>query len=111
MKNLILLAMIPSVSLLYGQQTEGLKVEKTTKNSILERKVVNQSKDSIAKSNLNNILKQQNNNSSIFGSTDKYNSPVQENVNKLQNNVNSFNNNTFNRMPSQGTGIQFKKRK
>lgn len=103
--------MIPSASFLYGQQTEGLKVEKTTKTSILERKVVNQSNDSIAKSNLNSILKQQNNNSSIFGTADKYNSPVQENVNKLQNNVNSFNNNTFNRMPSQGTGIQFKKRK
>ncbi|EJL74942.1 hypothetical protein PMI13_00822 [Chryseobacterium populi] len=103
--------MIPSVSFLYAQQTEGLKVEKTTRTSILERKVADKPNDSIAKSNLNNILKQQNKSSSIFGSADQYNSEIQENVNKLQNNVNSFNNNTFNRMPTQGTGIQLKKRK
>ncbi len=111
MKILILLITLSSSSLLFGQQTEGLKTEKTTKTSILERKLPEKSNDSIAKNNLNDILKQKNTSNSIFGTANQYNSEVQMNVNKLQNNVNTFNNNTFNRMMPQGQGIQFNKRK
>ncbi|WP_228404631.1 hypothetical protein [Chryseobacterium wanjuense] len=111
MKSLILLLMLSVTSLLFGQQMEGLKTEKTTKTSIMERKLPEKSNDSIAKNNLNDILKQQNTSTSIFGTANQYNSEVQMNVNKLQNNVNTFNNNTFNRMMPQGQGIQFNKRK
>ncbi|MDQ0593069.1 hypothetical protein QFZ37_001438 [Chryseobacterium ginsenosidimutans] len=111
MKNLILLITLSAASLLFGQQTEGLKTEKTTKTSIMERKLPEKSNDSIAKNNLNDILKQKNTGSSILGTTNQYNSEVQMNVNRLNNNVNTFNNNTFNRMMPQGQGIQFNKRK
>ncbi|ALR31046.1 hypothetical protein [Chryseobacterium geocarposphaerae] len=103
--------MLSATSFLFGQQTEGLKTEKTTKASIMERKLPEKSNDSIAKNNLNDILKQKNTGSSILGTTNQYNSEVQMNVNKLNNNVNTFNNNTFNRMMPQGQGIQFNKRK
>jgi len=76
----------------------------------MERKLPEKSNDSIAKNNLNDILKQKNAGSSILGTTNQYNSEVQMNVNKLNNNVNTFNNNTFNRLP-QAQGIQFNKRK
>ncbi|MCJ8152396.1 hypothetical protein MKJ01_01310 [Chryseobacterium sp. SSA4.19] len=110
MRNLILLIM-PSASLfLSAQQTEGLKTEKTTRASIMERKLPEKSKDSIAKNNVNNLLKQKSS-SSFFGTTQQYNSDVQMNVNRLQNNVNTFNNNSFNRMLPQGQGIEIKKRK
>lgn len=100
-----------SATSLFGQQTEGLKTQKTTRTSILERKIPEKSNDSLAKSNFNSILKQKDNSNSIFGTANQYNSEVQTNVNRLQNNVNTFNNNTFNRMPIQGQGIQFNKRK
>jgi hypothetical protein len=102
--------MLSSTSFLFGQQTEGLKTEKTTRTSIMERKLPEKFNDSIAKNNLNDILKQKNAGSSILGTTNQYNSEVQMNVNKLNNNVNTFNNNTFNRLP-QAQGIQFNKRK
>lgn len=111
MKSLILLIMLSATSFLFGQQTEGLKTEKTTRTSIMERKLPVKSNDSIAKNNLNDILKQKNTGSSILGTTNQYNSEVQMNVNRLNNNVNTFNNNTFNRMMPQGQGIQFNKRK
>ena len=111
MKSLILLITLSVTSFLFGQQTEGLKTEKTTRTSIMERKLPPKSNDSIAKNNLNNILKQQNTGSSILGTTYQYNSEVQMNVNRLNNNVNTFNNNTFNKMMPQGQGIQFNKRK
>ena len=110
MKFLILFIMLSSASL-FGQQTEGLKTQKTTRTSILERKIPEKSTDSLAKSNFNSILKQKDNSNSIFGTANQYNSEVQMNVNRLQNNVNTFNNNTFNRMLPQGQGIQFNKRK
>lgn len=102
--------MLSGISL-FGQQTEGLKTQKTTPTSILERKIPEKSNDSLAKSNFNSILKQKDNSNSIFGTANQYNSEVQMNVNRLQNNVNTFNNNTFNRMLPQGQGIQFNKRK
>ncbi|WP_345200463.1 hypothetical protein [Chryseobacterium ginsengisoli] len=111
MKSLILLIMLSATSFLFGQQTEGLKTEKTTRISIMERKLPVKSNDSIAKNNLNDILKQKNTGSSILGTTNQYNSEVQMNVNRLNNNVNTFNNNTFNRIMPQGQGIQFNKRK
>ncbi|WP_346984332.1 hypothetical protein [Chryseobacterium sp. POE27] len=110
MKILILFMMLSTTSL-FGQQTEGLKTQKTTRTSILERKIPEKSTDSLAKSNFNSILKQKDNSNSIFGTANQYNSEVQMNVNRLQNNVNTFNNNTFNRMLPQGQGIQFNKRK
>ncbi|NML56020.1 hypothetical protein HHL20_01545 [Chryseobacterium sp. RJ-7-14] len=103
--------MMLSATSVFGQQTEGLKTQKTTKTSIMERKIPEKSKDSLARSNFNSILKQKDNSSSIFGTANQYNSEVQMNVNRLQNNVNTFNNNTFNRMTPQGQGIQFNKRK
>ncbi|GAA5086304.1 hypothetical protein GCM10023210_07990 [Chryseobacterium ginsengisoli] len=103
--------MLSATSFLFGQQTEGLKTEKTTRISIMERKLPVKSNDSIAKNNLNDILKQKNTGSSILGTTNQYNSEVQMNVNRLNNNVNTFNNNTFNRIMPQGQGIQFNKRK
>lgn len=113
MKILILLITLSATSFLFGQQTEGLKTEKTTKTSIMERKLPTKSNDSIAKNNLNDILKQQNmKGSSILGTTNQYNSEVQMNVNRLNNNMNTFNsNNVFNRNQFQGQGIQFNKRK
>ncbi|GAA4151488.1 hypothetical protein GCM10022217_05400 [Chryseobacterium ginsenosidimutans] len=110
MKILILLITLSAASLLFGQQKEGLKTEKTTRTSIMERKLPEKSNDSIAKNNLNDILKQNNTRTSIFGSANQYNSEIQTNVNRLNNNVNTFNNNTFNRLP-QAQGIQFNKRK
>lgn len=100
-----------SANFLFGQQTEGLKTEKTTKTSIMERKIPDKSKDSLAKSNFNSILKQKDNSNSIFGTANQYNSEIQMNVNKLQNNVNTFNSNTFNRTAPQGRGIQVYKSK
>lgn len=110
MKNLILLMMLPASYLLSGQQAEGLKIEKTTRASIIERKLPEKSSDSIAKNNLNDLLKQKNNGSSVFGTANQYHSYVQMNVNRLQNNVNTFNNNSFRMLP-QGQGIEIKKRK
>jgi hypothetical protein len=110
MKNLILLMMLPASYLLSGQQAEGLKTEKTTRASIIERKLPEKSSDSIAKNNLNDLLKQKNNGSSVFGTANQYHSDVQMNVNRLQNNVNTFNNNSFRMLP-QGQGIEIKKRK
>jgi hypothetical protein len=110
MKNLILLMMLPASYLLSGQQAEGLKTEKTTRTSIIERKLPEKSSDSIAKNNLNDLLKQKNNGSSVFGTANQYHSDVQMNVNRLQNNVNTFNNNSFRMLP-QGQGIEIKKRK
>ncbi|MGG5208536.1 hypothetical protein ACQWU4_06275 [Chryseobacterium sp. MIQD13] len=111
MKSLILLIMLSASSLLFGQQTEGLKTEKITKTSIMERKHPEKSNDSIAKNYLNDVLKRSNTGSSIFGTANQYNSEIQMNVNRLNNNMNAFNNNTFNRMMPQGQGIQFNKRK
>jgi hypothetical protein len=110
MKNLILLMMLPASYLVSGQQAEGLKTEKTTRTSIIERKLPEKSSDSIAKNNLNDLLKQKNNSSSVFGTAYQYHSDVQMNVNRLQNNVNTFNNNLFRMLP-QGQGIEIKKRK
>jgi hypothetical protein len=110
MKNLILLMMLPASYLLSGQQAEGLKTEKTTRTSIIERKLPEKSSDSIAKNNLNDLLKQKNNGSSVFGTANQYHSDIQMNVNRLQNNVNTFNNNSFRMLP-QGQGIEIKKRK
>ncbi|MFC3159054.1 hypothetical protein ACFOEQ_11410 [Chryseobacterium arachidis] len=58
MKNLILLITLSATSFLFGQQTEGLKTEKTTRTSIMERKLPSKSNDSIARNNFNDILKQ-----------------------------------------------------
>ncbi len=100
-----------SANSLFGQQTEGLKTEKTTRTSIMERKIPDKSKDSLAKSNFNAILKNKDNSNSILGTANPYTSEIQMNVNKLQNNMNNFNTNTFNRTAIQGQGIQFNKRK
>lgn len=110
MKNLILLITLSGVSSLFGQQTEGLKIEKASKMS-MERRIPVKSNDSLAKNNLNDILKQNTTTNSIFGTANPYHSEVQTNVNRLQNNVNTFNNNTFNKMIPQGEGIQLNKRK
>jgi hypothetical protein len=110
MKNLILLMMLPASYLLSGQQAEGLKTEKTTRTSIIERKLPEKSSDSIAKNNLNDLLKQKNNGSSVFGTANQYHSDIQMNVNRLQDNVNTFNNNSLRMLP-QGQGIEIKKRK
>lgn len=110
MKNLILLMMLPASYLLSGQQAEGLKTEKTTRTSIIERKLPEKSSDIIAKNNLNDLLKQKNNGSSVFGTANQYHSDIQMNVNRLQNNINTFNNNSFRMLP-QGQGIEIKKRK
>ncbi|WP_051289255.1 hypothetical protein [Chryseobacterium daeguense] len=111
MKSLILVIAFSAASSLSAQQSEGIKTEKTTSTSIMERKIPVKSNGSIAKSNLNDILKQKNSGSSILGTANPYSSEVQTNVNRLQNNVNTFNNNTFNRMMPQGQGIEIKKRK
>lgn len=110
MKSLILLMMLPASYLLSGQQAEGLKTEKTTRTSIMERKLPEKSSDSITKNNLNDMLKQKNSGSSVFGTAHQYHSDVQMNVNRLQNNINTFNNNSFRMLP-QGQGIEIKKRK
>lgn len=110
MKNLILLMMLPASYLVSGQQAEGLRTEKTTRTSIIERKLPEKSSDSIAKNNLNDLLKQKNDGSSVFGTANQYHSDIQMNVNRLQNNVNTFNNNSFRMLP-QGQGIEIKKRK
>jgi len=110
MKSLILFIVLSSASL-FGQQTEGLKTKKAARVSIMERKPPVKSNDSIAKNNLNSVLTRKNNTNSIFGSADQYNSEIQTNVNRLNNNINTFNNNTFDRMMPQGQGIQLKKRK
>ncbi len=109
MKILVFFLTLSATSV-FGQQTEGLKTQKTTKASIMERKLPEKSQDSLAKSNFKSILKKDNSNS-VFGTANPYNSEVQMNVNRLQNNVNTFNNNTFNRIMPQGEGIQFNKRK
>lgn len=111
MKSLILLTALSATSFLFGQQTEKPETVKKEKPFTIERKLSEESNDSIAKNNLNGILKQRNTGSSIFGTADQYKSDIQMNVNRLNNNVNTFNNNTFNRMMPQGQGIQFNKRK
>ncbi|WP_415328620.1 hypothetical protein [Chryseobacterium sp. MMS23-Vi53] len=112
MKVLTLVFMFSTISIVWGQQSEVVKSEKTTGVSIMERRLPEKSNDSIAKNNLNNILKQQNmGGSSVLGTANQYNSEIQTNVNRLNNNVNTFNNNTFNRMLPQGQGIEIKKRK
>lgn len=103
MKHLILLTALSVTSFLFGQQTE--------KPFTIERKISEVSNDSIARNNLNGILKQKNTGSSILGTADQYKSDIQMNVNRLNNNVNTFNNNIFNRMMPQGQGIEIKKRK
>ncbi|MEN4761948.1 hypothetical protein ABEG63_16570 [Chryseobacterium sp. C39-AII1] len=111
MKNLILIVALSTVNLLFGQQTEGLKIVREGKMS-MERRIPSKTDDSLAKNNLNDILKQNTiGGSSILGTANPYHSEVQINVNRLQNNVNTFNNNLYNRMPMQGQGIQFNKRK
>ncbi|WP_326984821.1 hypothetical protein VUJ46_09935 [Chryseobacterium sp. MYb264] len=111
MKNAILLIIFSAINPLLGQQTEGLKIIKESRMS-MERIIPSKSSDSLAKNNLNNSLKQNTVGSgSIWGTTHSYQSDVQTNVNRLQNNVNAFNNNLYNRMPMQGQGIQFNKRK
>lgn len=102
---------LSSISFLSGQQTEKSERVKKEKPFTIERKLSEESNDSIAKNNLNGILKQKNTGSSILGTTDQYKSDIQMNVIRLNNNVNTFNNNTFNRMRQQGQGIQFNKRK
>lgn len=111
MRILALFTVISATSFLSAQQTEGLKTEKTARTSILERKIPGKSGDSLAKNNLNNILKQNNSGSSVLGTASPYHSEIQTNVNQLNNNVNTFNNNVFNRMQNQGQGIQLNKRK
>ncbi len=111
MRILLLPVMLFAASFLSGQQMEGLKTEKTTHTSILERKIPERSNDSIAKSNLHDIVKQKDNFRPVLGNTNPYHSEVQMNVNRLQNQVNTFNNNTFNRITPQGQGIEIKKRK
>jgi len=104
--------MLLTVTSLFGQQTEGLKIVKEGKMS-MERKIPVKKNDSLAKNNLNDILKQNTpGGHSILGTANPYHSEVQNNVNRLQNNVSSFNNSSFERiaMP-QGQGIQLNKRK
>ncbi|WP_294240580.1 hypothetical protein [uncultured Chryseobacterium sp.] len=111
MKVLALLITISFASILCAQQVEGLKTEKTASASILERKLPEKSADSIAKKNLSNILRLNATGSSILGTASPYSSEIQTNVNRLNSNMNTSNNNVFNRMQSQGQGIQFNKRK
>lgn len=111
MRTAAFLFMLSATSFLSAQQTEGLKTEKTANVSILEKKIPEKSGDSIARKNLNNILKKNTAGSPVFGTANPYNSEVQTNVNRLNSNVNTFNNNVFNRMQSQGQGIQLNKRK
>ncbi|PIF47052.1 hypothetical protein CLU96_4098 [Chryseobacterium sp. 52] len=111
MKKIILLVMVASGVLSYGQEKQVLKTEKLTKTSMMERRIPEKSNDSIAKNNMGSIFTQKNNSSSIFGNANRYETEVQLNVNKLQNNVNTFNNNTFNRMMPQGQGLQIYKSK
>jgi len=111
MKSLIVLTALSATSFLSAQQTEKPETGKKEKPFTIERKISEVSNDSIAKKNLNSILKQKITGSSILGTTDQYKSDIQMNVNRLNNNVNTFNNNTFNRMTPQGQGIQFNKRK
>ncbi|MCE4066125.1 hypothetical protein LXM63_13550 [Chryseobacterium gleum] len=110
MKSLIVFT-LSATSFLFGQQTEKTETVKKEKPFTIERQLSEESNDSIAKNNLNGILKQRNTGSSIFGTVDQYKSDIQMNVNRLNNNVNAFNNNIFNRMMPQGQGIQFNKRK
>jgi hypothetical protein len=111
MKSLIVLTALSATSFLFAQQTEKPETGKKEKPFTIERKLSEVSNDSIAKNNVNSILKQKNTGSSILGTTDQYKTDLQMNVNRLNNNVNTFNNNTFNRMMPQGQGIQFNKRK
>lgn len=111
MKLTALIIIISAPSFLSAQQTEGLKTERTAKVSILERRIPEKSNDSIAKKNLNNILKQTHTGSSIFGTADLKNSEIGTNVERLQNQVNSFNSNHLYRMQTNGQGIQLNKRK
>ncbi|MBB6331466.1 hypothetical protein HNP24_002416 [Chryseobacterium sediminis] len=111
MKSLIVLIALSATSFLFGQQTEKSATGKKEKPFTIERKLSEESNDSIAKNNLNGILKQKSIGSSILGTTDQYKTDIQMNVNRLNNNVNTFNNNTFNRMMPQGQGIEIKKRK
>ncbi|WP_294304088.1 hypothetical protein [uncultured Chryseobacterium sp.] len=112
MKIIALLIMFSAASSLSAQQTEGLKTEKTAKTSILERRIPEKSNDSIAKKNLSDILKQNTGGNSILGTASPYSSEIQTNVNRLNNNVNSFNSNMFDRMQqTQGRGIHINKRK
>lgn len=111
MKSLILLTALSATSFLFAQQTDKSETGKKEKLFTIERKLSEVSNDSIAKNNLNGILKQKITGSSILGTTDQYKSDLQMNVDRLNNNVNTFNNNTFNRMMPQGQGIQFNKRK
>ena len=111
MKSLLVLITLSATSFLFGQQTQKVQSDKKQKAFTIERKLSEESNDSIAKNNLNDILKQKNTGSSILGTSNVYKSEVQNNVSRLNNNVNTFNNNTFNRMTMQGQGIQINKRK
>ncbi|WP_228410061.1 hypothetical protein [Chryseobacterium viscerum] len=111
MKKIILTIAFSLSAIVFGQQTEKSETGKKEKPFTIERKLSEVANDSIAKNNLNSILKQKNTGSSILGTTDQYKTDLQMNVNRLNNNVNTFNNNTFNRMTPQGQGIQLNKRK
>ncbi|WP_288445620.1 hypothetical protein [uncultured Chryseobacterium sp.] len=111
MKSLLVLTALSATSFLSAQQAEKSETVKKEEPFTIVRRLPEGSNDSIAKNNLNGILKQKNTGSSIFGTADQYKSDLQMNVNRLNNNVNTFNNNTFNRMMPQGQGIQFNKRK
>ncbi|MGH1519205.1 hypothetical protein [Chryseobacterium sp. JK1] len=111
MKSLIVLITISTTTFVFGQQTERTENVKKEKVFTIERKMAEESNDSIAKNNITDILKQKNTGSSILGTSNVYKSEIQNNVSRLNNNVNTFNNNTFNRMTMQGQGIQLNKRK
>ncbi|MCW3159853.1 hypothetical protein [Chryseobacterium oryctis] len=95
MKSSVLLILLSCMSFVQGQQVEGLKVEKENKISTIERKINSKQSDSLAKSNLNSILKE-NHNKPNFGYTNQYGSDTQKNLNNLKNNMNTFNNNLLN---------------
>ncbi|MFZ4929977.1 hypothetical protein [Chryseobacterium sp. Mn2064] len=106
-----MLITLSTTSFVFGQQAEKTEDGKKEKVFTIERKLTEESNDSIAKNNINDILKQKNTGSSILGTSNVYKSEIQNNVSRLNNNVNTFNNNTFNRMTMQGQGIQFNKKK
>ncbi|WP_267401684.1 MULTISPECIES: hypothetical protein [unclassified Chryseobacterium] len=110
MKNLILFITLSAMSSLYGQQTEGLKIEKASKMS-MERKITVKSNDSIAKSNLNDMLRQKSIGNSILGTANPHTSEIQLNVDKLQYKASSFNNNADWMITPQDRGIQIHKSK
>ena len=65
MKGLIVLIALSATSFLFAQQTENSETGKKEKPFTIERKISEESNDSIAKNNLNGILKQKSIGSSI----------------------------------------------